>query len=167
MVRPGDVYGPGSRPWTLLPLELLRARRLVAARPRARNPQPGLSSTTWSTASCARCTEPEAAGRVITLSGGVGVETRDYFGHFGRMAGTRSPPCPPRSLSPVPGPTARIARLRGAPERADARRRPLPRRAPRHLRDPHRARPARLVAAVGLDEGMARTEAWLREQGLI
>ena len=29
VVRPGDVYGPASRPWTLIPLEFLRNRRLV------------------------------------------------------------------------------------------------------------------------------------------
>ena len=29
VVRPGDVYGPGSRPWTILPLEYLRRRRFV------------------------------------------------------------------------------------------------------------------------------------------
>ena len=26
---PGDVYGPGSRPWTVMPVELLKARRFA------------------------------------------------------------------------------------------------------------------------------------------
>src|SRR3954471_21759748 len=29
IVRPGDVYGPRSRPWTLLPVEEIRRRRFV------------------------------------------------------------------------------------------------------------------------------------------
>jgi nucleoside-diphosphate-sugar epimerase len=29
IVRPGDVYGPGSRPWTTEPVRLLKARQLV------------------------------------------------------------------------------------------------------------------------------------------
>lgn len=29
VIRPGDVYGPGSRPWTILPAEMLRSGRLA------------------------------------------------------------------------------------------------------------------------------------------
>jgi nucleoside-diphosphate-sugar epimerase len=29
IVRPGDVYGPGSRPWTLLPVQMIRSRRVA------------------------------------------------------------------------------------------------------------------------------------------
>ena len=29
IVRPGDVYGPRSRPWTLLPLQMIKSRRVA------------------------------------------------------------------------------------------------------------------------------------------
>ncbi len=29
IVRPSDVYGPGSRPWTILPVQMLRARQVL------------------------------------------------------------------------------------------------------------------------------------------
>ena len=56
---------------------------------------------------------PAAAGRVITLSGGVGVETREYFGHLGRMAGRKVPAVPTAvalagaAVDRPPRPTAR------------------------------------------------------------
>ena len=29
IVRPGDVYGPGSRPWTIIPVEMIKANRFL------------------------------------------------------------------------------------------------------------------------------------------
>lgn len=29
VIRPADIYGPASRPWTLLPVDLMRAHRLI------------------------------------------------------------------------------------------------------------------------------------------
>ena len=29
VVRPGDVYGPGSRPWVVLPLEMMRSGKFI------------------------------------------------------------------------------------------------------------------------------------------
>ena len=42
VIRPGDVYGPGSRPWTVLPVELMKATQVRAAGAGSRNPQPRL-----------------------------------------------------------------------------------------------------------------------------
>ena len=42
IVRPGDVYGPASRPWTLLPVELMQAGRFALPGARPRDPQPDL-----------------------------------------------------------------------------------------------------------------------------
>ena len=166
VVRPGDVYGPGSRPWTLIPLELLKARRLVLpARGR------GIHSPTYVDdlveGIVRAAAAPAAAGRVITLSGGVGVETREYFGYLGRMIG-RSVPTVPTSVA-LAGAAAmhRVARLRGIPNE-------LTPDGVRYLalrRGTYGIETARKLLEwepqVGLEEGMARTEVWLRGEGLL
>ncbi len=58
---------------------------------------------------------PAAAGRVITLSGGVGVETREYFGHLGRMVGRKVPAVPTAVALAGAAAMDRLARLRGVP----------------------------------------------------
>lgn len=72
IVRPGDVYGPGSRPWTLLPIEMIRSRRVAV-------PRTGIHSPVYVSdvvdGVLKAATTPQAAGQIITLSGGVGVPT--------------------------------------------------------------------------------------------
>jgi nucleoside-diphosphate-sugar epimerase len=166
VVRPGDVYGPGSRPWVLLPIEFLRARRLaLPARGR------GIHSPTYIddlVDGIVRAAEaPGAAGRVITLSGGVGVETRDYFGRLGRMIGMKVPSVPTAVALSAAAATEQLARLRRTSTE-------LTRDGVRYLA--HRRGTYGIATAqelldwtpqVGLDEGMTRTEAWLRSEGLL
>jgi nucleoside-diphosphate-sugar epimerase len=166
VVRPGDVYGPASRPWTLIPLEFLRDRRLVLpARGRGIHSPVFVDDLIEGVRRAAEA--EEAAGRVITISGGVGVETRDYFGHLGRMAG--------RSVPAVPTPVAlagamvldRAARLRGTHNELT----PHAVRYLAHRRGTYGIRTARELLdwapSVDLHEGMARTEEWLRAEGLL
>jgi nucleoside-diphosphate-sugar epimerase len=166
VLRPGDVYGPGSRPWTLLPLELLRARRLVLpARGRGIHSPVFVDDLVEGIVRAAEA--PAAAGRVITLSGGAGVETRDYFGRLGRMVG-RSVPAVPTPLA-VAGAAAlhRAARVRGVHNELT----PDGVRYLAYRRGTYGIGTAGALLdwgpAVDLDQGMARTEAWLRAEGLL
>ena len=67
VVRPGDVYGPRSRPWTVVPVEEIRAHRLIL---------PAMGHGIFSPAYVDNlvdgivlaATRDEAAGRVFTLS---------------------------------------------------------------------------------------------------
>jgi nucleoside-diphosphate-sugar epimerase len=166
VVRPGDVYGPGSRPWTLLPLDLMRARRFVLPA-RGRGIHSPIYVDDLVDGIVRAVQAPAARGRVITLSGGIGVETRDYFGRLGRMIGMSVPTVP--TAIALAGATIqdRIARLRGTPNELtpDAVRYVALRRGTygietaRQLLD--------WTPRVDLDEGMARTETWLRAEGLV
>ena len=156
IVRPGDVYGPGSRPWTLLPVELLKARQLtLPAWGR------GIHSPVYVDdlveGIVRACTAPEAAGRVITLSGGVGVPTREYFGYFGRWLGRRVPRGPTPVVLAGAAALDRLARLRGTPNELT----PDGVRYLAHRRGTYGIATARELLdwqpRVGLDEGMART----------
>lgn len=118
IVRPGDIYGPRSRPWVELPLGLMRARRFVL--PAGGR---GIHSPVWVDdvvdGIVGALEVPQAAGRVVTLSGGVGVETRDYFRRLADAAGLSrrlAVPCVPTSAA-LAGAwiVDRAARWRGVP----------------------------------------------------
>jgi nucleoside-diphosphate-sugar epimerase len=162
VVRPGDVYGPRSRPWTVIPVEEIRARRLIL---------PAMGRGVFSPAYVDNlvdgivlaATREEGAGRVFTLSDGVGVESRHFFGRYARMLGRRRVAVAPTA---VVGALARaISVFSRDSEVTPAAVEYLTRRGTYSI---ERARSLLgYEPAVGLDEGMARTEAWLRGEGLL
>ena len=98
IVRPGDVYGPGSRPWTVMPVELIKARRFaLPARGRGIHSPIYVDDLVAGIISAADA--DAAAGQVITVSGGVGVEMREFFGHYARMLGRRGVPTVPTPVA--------------------------------------------------------------------
>lgn len=165
VVRPGDVYGPGSRPWTVLPLEQIRTGRFVLpAGGRGRFAPIYVDDLVEGVVRAA--TTPAAAGQVLTLAG-PGVTTRAFFGHYFRMLGRRGPLGVPTPVAvALAAGVSAAARLRGVPTEVN----------PETMRYLARsggyatARAEELlgfVPQVGLEEGMARTEAWLRAEGLL
>jgi nucleoside-diphosphate-sugar epimerase len=154
VVRPGDVYGPGSRAWAVIPYELLRRRRfLLPAGGR------GVFSPVYVDDLVDGVVRAVGgpAGQVFTLSGGVGVPNRDFFGAYADLAGTRLPTAP----APV---ALAFARVRQAlPGDDDVN--PF---AVRYMlrRGTYSIAKARAVLgyapAVGLEEGLARTVQWLQ-----
>jgi nucleoside-diphosphate-sugar epimerase len=166
LVRPGDVYGPGSRPWTVLPLEFIKARRfLLPAMGRGIFSPVYVDDLVAGLMLAAR--GPGAAGQVFTIGPARGVPAKKFFGHYYRMLGRRGPVCLPTSLAVA------AASAAGSAERLRGRRTELNAASMRYLARPggysiDKAR--RLLGyepQVDLDEGMRRTEAWLREQRLL
>jgi nucleoside-diphosphate-sugar epimerase len=167
IVRPGDVYGPASRPWTVLPVELIKSRRF-ALPARGRGIHSPIYVDDLVAGIIAAATTDAAGGQVITVSGGVGVETREFFGHYARMLGRRGvPTVPTRAALAAAGVQSAIARLRGSVNEVT----PAGVRYLALRRGTYSIAKARdllgWAPAVGLQEGMARTEAWLRDQGLL
>jgi nucleoside-diphosphate-sugar epimerase len=166
VVRPGDVYGPGSRPWTLLPLEIIRSNRfLLPAMGRGAFSPVYVDDLVDGLALAAE--HPDAGGQVITIGGSGPVQAREFFGHYFRMLGKRGPLCLPTPLA------VGLARIAGAAERARGQRTEINAASMRYLARPGGysiAKARRLLGyapAVDLAEGMRRTEAWLREQSLL
>ena len=166
VLRPGDVYGPGSRPWTILPVEAIRAGQFVL---------PAMGRGIFSPVYVENLLDgvvlaaasPQAAGQVFTLSDGVAVTCRALFAHYYRMLDRRGPLC-------LPTPVV-VALARGASASARVRHRETEVNATtvRYFTrtGTYSIEKARRVLgyepAIDLTEGMARTEAWLREQELI
>ena len=165
VIRPGDVYGPGSRQWTVRAVQMLRAGRFALV-----DGDRGVLSPTFPSdvvaGGLAAADHPGALGETFHVTGGVGVSPRVFFGHYARMLGV-----PLRSVPPA---VARVAApLVAAASRALGKPPPLSGRTLEYVTHPgtySTDKAARVLGwrpAVDLDEGMARTEAWLRAEGLV
>lgn len=166
VVRPGDVYGPGSEPWVLKPMAAIRSGQfLLPAMGRGIHSPVYIDDLVRGLLLC--LSHPAAAGQVFTISGGVGVTSREYFGHLVRFVGRRGPIGVPTPVGVA------LAHLADATNRARGRRSDVNAVSMRYLARPgtYSIQKARDVLGyapeIDLDEGMRRTEAWLRDQGII
>ena len=166
IVRPGDVYGPRSRPWVVLILEAIRARQFVLpARGR------GIFSPVYVDnlvdGYVLAASSPDAEGQVFTISDGVGVECREFFAHHHRWLGVKGP----RSL-PTPAALAlaaagqRVLRLAGRETEANPGAVRYLARTGTYSIEKARTRLG-YEPAVGLEEGLERSRAWAEEAGLL
>jgi 2-alkyl-3-oxoalkanoate reductase len=112
VVRPGDVYGPGSVPWVIRPVELMRAGRMAL---------PDAGDGTMLPAyiddlvdGILAALRRGAPGRAYTLWDGDPVTFDDYFTRLARLTDGEPPRKAPRPLlSALAGATEAVARLRG------------------------------------------------------
>jgi len=166
IVRPGDVYGPGSRPWTVEPVKRLKSRQLALP-----DGGRGMHSPVYVDdlvdGIVRAATTPAAAGRIFTVTGAQGVTIGDFVAHYCRMLGIERP----RS---VPAPVARaVARVIDSAARARRVRNEVTPAAIGYFmrRGTYSIARAREVLgyepAVSLEEGMRRTEEWLRAEGML
>ena len=166
IVRPGDVYGPRSRPWTIEPVRLLKAGQLVL---------PGGGRGVHSPVyvddlvdGIVRAAEAAAApGRIFTLTGAEHPAIGDFFAHYSRMLGKPAARAVPyRVARAAAAAMDAVARARGArneltPAAVDYAMR-------RGTYSIERARKELgYEPVVGLEEGMRRTESWLRASRLV
>ncbi len=167
VIRPSDVYGPRCRPWVLEPIAAIeRGMFLLPAHGQ------GLFTTIYIDdlveGVVAAVHHDGAAGQIIQLGGEDPVTTSEYFGYLYRMLGREGPP---RTLSNgvavVIAEAARLGfRVAGKPTELGrgvmqmlAKTRPVSNAKAHELLD--------WWPEVDLDEGMRRTEAWLRSEDLL
>ena len=120
VVRPGDVYGPGSIPWTVRPLQLARSGRLAL---------PGAGSGTMLplyvddlVEAILLAAERGTAGTAYTAWEGVPVSFGEYFDAIAEIAGCRPARRAPRALLELAGAALEgWARLRAEPPAFSAR----------------------------------------------
>jgi nucleoside-diphosphate-sugar epimerase len=165
VVRPGDVYGPGSVPWLVRPIELSRSGQIAL---------PGKGDGTMlpvyiddlveAIALALRRGEP---GSAYAVWDGDPVGFDHYFSRLAEIGGGRPPRKLPRPLlAALAGSTEAVARLRGLPPAfgrngitlVDRRGTVSTRRAREKLGwEPE----------VDLEEGLRRSAEWLRSEALI
>lgn len=166
VVRPGDVYGPRSQPWTVRPVAQLKSGRFALVDGDRGVLSPVHVDDVARGAVLAGTTDA-ALGRVLHLSSATGVPPREFFGHYARMTGVRLRSVPPglaRTVAPVVGGAYRLL------GRHDS---PMSQRTLEYVTHPGTysiAAADRVLdwrPEVQLDEGMERTERWLRDEGLL
>lgn len=166
VLRPGDVYGPGSRPFTVMPVQLIKAGQFALPAMGRGIISPAFVENVVDAVLLAAA-NPAAAGAVLTITDGVGVSCAEFFGHYFRMLGQGEPALLPTEVA--------VALARGSSVAAHLAQREsevneigilyLSRTGTYSI-----ARARELLGyepQVNLVEGMRRTEEWLREQGLL
>lgn len=159
IVRPGDVYGPGSLPWTVRPIRLMQQG--LFALPGAGR---GMLAPTYvddlTDAVATLAGAERLPGRIYNVNGGVGVPARRFFRYYTDHLGI--------GLRTLPGPLAKGLAL-GARTAAKmvGREVPLAPEALEYVSHPGTYSIRRIreelgwVPGVDLDEGMRRTLEWV------
>jgi nucleoside-diphosphate-sugar epimerase len=166
IVRPGDVYGPGSIPWAVRPLEGIRSRQFMLV-----GKGDGLMTPVYVDdlveAIVLALDLPQATGQAFTVWDGHAVTCEEFFSHYARMLGRDRIPHLPRPLAAAAGAAQElIAKATGKPPL-------LTRNAIEFVsrKAVYSNRRARELLGweprVTLEEGMRRTEEWFRAEGLL
>ncbi|MCG3173670.1 MAG: 2-alkyl-3-oxoalkanoate reductase [Myxococcota bacterium] len=166
VARVASAYGPGSHNWTVRPVKLLREGRMFLIEDgEGLNNHVYVDNLVDGLVLCA--THPAAAGETFILSDGVATAWKEFFGYYQRMTG--APPL--RSLSrnqalAIAAGMELAARVSGKP--------PAITRAAIFLMCRHAEMSCQKARdrlgynpEISLEEGMSRTRAWLKEQGLV
>jgi nucleoside-diphosphate-sugar epimerase len=166
IIRPGDVYGPRSRGWTTLPVQMIKSGQMVL--PAGGRGQIGPVYVDNLVDGVLLAAEsPEAVGEIFTIADGVAVEIGEFFAHYARMLGKDG-------IRSLPTPVARaIAAAGGRIEKTLGRDTEMSAASVDYVakRGGYSIEKARRVLGyepkVDLEEGMRRCEEWLRAEGLI
>jgi nucleoside-diphosphate-sugar epimerase len=166
IIRPGDVYGPGSRPWVLIPLETIATSSAFLLPAHGKGILSPIFIDDLVDGIVLAAGSSAAAGHIFSLTGGRGVTCEEYFAYHWRWAGKTGKP---RSFSTAT--VTRLATLAGVVRRALGHKSEAGPEALALLTKPgtfsieKARRMLGYVPKVSLEEGMRRTEAWLRETG--
>jgi 2-alkyl-3-oxoalkanoate reductase len=165
ILRPGDCYGPHSSRWTVRPVELLRRNLFILV-----DGGRGILSPVYVDdlvqGALSAAESPNTVGEVLHLTGGAGVEAREFFGHYARMLGKPMRSLPSPATVAITAPLDAVSRTLGfAP--------PFSPRTLEYVSHPGTysiEKIARLTGwrpRVSLEDGMLRTRLWLIETGLV
>lgn len=164
VVRPGDVYGPGSVPWAIRPFEALKAGRFYLPRK-----GPGLLTPVYvdDLVDCIvrALIHPDAGGQAFTAWDGHAVPVAEFFDHYARMLGRDHVPTLPLGVLKLAA-LGQELQARATGRTPDVSRQAITYISRRATYPNARAREILgWSPSVELPEGMRRTEAWLRAEG--
>jgi nucleoside-diphosphate-sugar epimerase len=166
IVRPADVYGPASRPWVLLPLEMIQSGKFFLPAYGK-----GLFSPVYIDDLVEGCllaaTCPSGVGGIFNIGGGITPICSEFFSYHARMAG-RAPPrvmsaSSARFIAQTVGSLTRF--FGGKSELGAGTVDMLSRTAGYSIRKAEQL--LGYTPAVSLQEGMRRTQEWASTAGLL
>lgn len=166
VARPSQVYGPGSYQFTIRPVEVIKAGKMVLVDGGRFLCKPVyLDNLVDGLILCAKV--DAAVGEAFNLTDDQPVPWRDFFGAYGRMLGIESFPSAPYPLA------WGIALLNEVKAAARGKKTGLNRKAVQSLRSRNSFSNRKAAQVLGwrprfdLAEGMRHTEAWLRAEGYL
>ena len=166
VARPSQVYGPGSPQFTVRVIEAVKAGKVILVDGGRHFFKPiYIDNLVDALVRCA--TVDEAVGEAMNITDGYVVTWREFFEAYGRMAGVTSFPS-----APYPAAYA-YAIFKEMMSKITGKRSSINREVVKTFRSRNsfsNAKARRLLGwepAVDFQEGMRRTEAWLREHGYL
>jgi len=165
IIRPGDVWGPASKPWTIIPLEMIKKGQLILPAG-GRGIFSPVYIDNFVDGMVLALAADTAIGQIFILTDGYGMSCAQYFGRLAAMTGGQ--------VRTLPTPLAlALATLGGAVQRRLGRHSELTAATigMLHRKGTYSIDKARNVLGfepvVSFDDGMARVEQWARAEGLI
>ena len=167
IIRPGDVYGPASRAWIVVPLQMMRSRQFVLPDGGRGVFSPIYIDDLIDGVVLAAGVEA-GAGQIFNLTSGKGVTCAEFFGHHRRWLGKQGAiPSLPKSVAiGLAEAGAKLARLMGRSSEMGRGTIGLLSRPGTYSIEKAR-RLLGFEPKVELAEGMRRSEAWARTAGLL
>jgi nucleoside-diphosphate-sugar epimerase len=167
IIRPGDVYGPASRAWVVVPVQMMKSRQFILP-DRGRGVFSPIYIDDFVDGLVLAAGLQQGAGQVFTLAQGTGVTCAEFFGHHWRWLGKKGsiPSLPRRVAIGLAEAGGKLARLTG--KSSELGRGTIGLLSRRGTYSIEKAR--RLLSfepKVDLAEGMRRSEAWARSTGLL
>ena len=166
IIRPADIYGPGSRPWTMIPLQMIK-KGLFLLPAHGQGVFRAIYIDDLVDGVMLAAEKEEGSGQIFIIGGEQAVTCEKFFGYYYHMLGKGEP----RMLS-TPAAIA-IAEVGRALFTLLGRQTELGRGAMEMLSKKTTVSNARAHHLLGwqqeisLEEGMRRTEEWLRAQKLL
>jgi len=166
ILRPADIYGPGSRPWTIIPVQMIK-KGLFLLPAHGQGIFRAIYIDDLVNGVMLAAEKDEGVGQIFILGGEKKLTCETFFGHYYRMLGKGNPRTMSSSSAIAIAETGRIIfKLLGKPTELGrgamemlSKKNTVSNEKAHRLLDWHQE--------VDLDEGMRRTEAWLRAEGML
>ncbi|MDE2420064.1 MAG: NAD(P)-dependent oxidoreductase [Gammaproteobacteria bacterium] len=168
IIRPGDVYGPGSRPWVLIPLDMIKRRQFVLPAQGCGIFSPVYIDNLLDGMMLA-ATNSAAAGHIFNITDGASLFCHEFFSYHWRWA---------MNMGSIPRMSTRTAQmltsagelvlnglLKQNTEISSGSLAMLTRKAGYSIDKAQTM--LQYQPAISLRDGMMKTEQWLVRQGLI
>ena len=166
IIRPADIYGPNSRPWTLIPVQMIQ-RGLFLLPANGQGVFRAIYIDDLVNGIMLAAEKNAGIGQIFILGGESATTCEKFFGYYYRMLGKGSPRVMSTSTAVVIAEIGHmIFKLLGKPTE-------LGRGAMEMLSKKNTVSNQKAHDLLGwhpqvdLDEGMRRTEVWLREQKIL
>ncbi|NWF92687.1 MAG: NAD-dependent epimerase/dehydratase family protein [Syntrophaceae bacterium] len=166
VIRPANVYGPRSNPWTIRPIKLIRSGQMMLI-----NGGTGLCNCVYIDnlldATLAAAKHDQSVGQVYLISDGVAMMWKEFFGYYAQMAGRSEIRSVPQWLAKMIALGMEISsKFTGRPPK-------ITREAVSYLTRQSYFSIEKARRELGyqprfsLEQGMKLTEQWLRESGYL